>query len=680
MPFINESDLDPISPGGGRFISQADLDPTIEDLLGNDASRAVQGGRLAVGGLTKLLPFGDEIIAGGSSVLDTIRNTLSGNPETLGEAYDRRFKEVGNYQKAFERQSPASSLALGLGGAALLPVGGLAGKATTLPGKLLLSGAEGAGIGGAYGFAEGENLDERLENAKTGALISGVFAPAATAVGQVASVFGTKAKNAAEAILPLSKEDSAIQQLGIGKGLLKKAERWNPSDPLDEPNLIQAVKAGKERGIFSTGTSPGEWLENNTKIISGLNDEASAIVQTATQAQKDLAVPSLDNAKAFAAKHWGEPGLADKAKAYEDLISQHWDGTIQGLNDAKRVFQGIGFSSNSTTTEKKLVRIIAYDLRKSTENAVANTLGQDAAEKLSMLNSMQGEHSKLVEVLEDAKLGGAAKELPQKPSSLTPGLMSGLGVVGSATAGNFNPMLAAIGTKFVEQAANTPAGRQAISATLSKTGNVLSNVPKLAPPATRILSYGTGHVLSSEQEARRDKSDQRQTALPARAASGNQARPSRDPKTDRVGLLSSPNSAPKSVSNQANKSEIDLILDAVKQVESGGRKSAVSTAGAKGPYQLMDATAKDYGVSDVFDEKDARAGAKEKLLDDLTYFNGDMELALAAYNAGRGRVNKLLKQTGGNSYDDIEKKLPSETRNYVPKVADIFAKLLEMNA
>jgi soluble lytic murein transglycosylase-like protein len=59
--------------------------------------------------------------------------------------------------------------------------------------------------------------------------------------------------------------------------------------------------------------------------------------------------------------------------------------------------------------------------------------------------------------------------------------------------------------------------------------------------------------------------------------------------------------------------DMERLLDAVRQVESGGNPNAVSPKGAKGPYQFMDATAAEYGVKDSFDETQSREGARKYL-------------------------------------------------------------------
>ena len=107
-------------------------------------------------------------------------------------------------------------------------------------------------------------------------------------------------------------------------------------------------------------------------------------------------------------------------------------------------------------------------------------------------------------------------------------------------------------------------------------------------------------------------------------------------------------------------------------VESSFDPRARSPAGAAGMFQLMPATARTEHLSLwPFDERyqpDKSAHAAARQLRELHNHYGDWQLALAAYNAGQGRVDKLLKEHRAASFDDIARWLPAETQMYVPKV------------
>jgi membrane-bound lytic murein transglycosylase D len=99
---------------------------------------------------------------------------------------------------------------------------------------------------------------------------------------------------------------------------------------------------------------------------------------------------------------------------------------------------------------------------------------------------------------------------------------------------------------------------------------------------------------------------------------------------------------------------------------------ARSPAGAAGMCQLMPATARTEHLSLwPFDERyqpDKSAHAAARYLRQLHSHYGDWPLALAAYNVGAGRVDKLLKEHQAHSFDSIAGWLPAETQMYVPKV------------
>jgi membrane-bound lytic murein transglycosylase D len=114
----------------------------------------------------------------------------------------------------------------------------------------------------------------------------------------------------------------------------------------------------------------------------------------------------------------------------------------------------------------------------------------------------------------------------------------------------------------------------------------------------------------------------------------------------------------------------DLVWMA--EVESTFNPNARSPAGAKGLFQLMPETAKALGLStwlpDERTDPEKSAHAAARLLRSLHARFGDWPLALAAYNAGAGRVSRTLTAKRAKTFSEIAQSLPAETRLYVPKI------------
>jgi membrane-bound lytic murein transglycosylase D len=115
----------------------------------------------------------------------------------------------------------------------------------------------------------------------------------------------------------------------------------------------------------------------------------------------------------------------------------------------------------------------------------------------------------------------------------------------------------------------------------------------------------------------------------------------------------------------------------VAEVESSFDPRVRSPAGAAGLFQLMPATAQRYGLRTAWPwdqrlnpQSSARAAAQ--YLRFLHSHFKDWRLALAAYNAGEGTVDELLKRSHARTYDAIAARLPAETQMYVPKVEAIL--------
>jgi Soluble lytic murein transglycosylase and related regulatory proteins (some contain LysM/invasin domains) len=150
----------------------------------------------------------------------------------------------------------------------------------------------------------------------------------------------------------------------------------------------------------------------------------------------------------------------------------------------------------------------------------------------------------------------------------------------------------------------------------------------------------------------------------ARASNGKSKMPDRcEPPSIRWGVIRTP---PKEIRNMVHKIAPTYGLDpelvlAVIAVESGYRVDVVSNKNAMGLMQLIPETAERFGVTKPFDTEQNLRGGMKYLRWLLAYFDGNVPLALAGYNAGEGAV---LQYKGIPPY--------RETKDYVVKVQSVY--------
>ena len=113
-----------------------------------------------------------------------------------------------------------------------------------------------------------------------------------------------------------------------------------------------------------------------------------------------------------------------------------------------------------------------------------------------------------------------------------------------------------------------------------------------------------------------------------------------------------------------------LLLYSIMHQESSFKARAMSNKGARGLMQLMPFTASRFGVTNIWDPKQNIEGGARYIRFLLNLFNGDVQLALAGYNAGEGAVMKYGYQVPPYS----------ETREYVRRIGNRYSLIRDPEA
>jgi len=255
------------------------------DLLGADQSLGVQRARLGVGGLSRMIPFnvGDEIVAGGSALFDAALGRGG-----LSESYDNRLSQVRDYQDAFGQEAGNWATALDIGAGVGMPLGSAVSKVKGLLPKLGVLAAEGASLGGAYGYGGGEGSEDRLAEALSAAKIGAVVSPALyggisggasllrganTLLGKVTPAFRNPRTMAAEELAPSAKAIEALPDRVPGNPFY---DFQTLAEATQSPRLAQL-----EQRVGKASEKANELLVENRAARLGAYDELAANLSAA---------------------------------------------------------------------------------------------------------------------------------------------------------------------------------------------------------------------------------------------------------------------------------------------------------------------------------------------------------------------------------------------------------------
>lgn len=582
-----------------------------------------------IGGISRLVPFnvGDELASGAIASFSPsqspqsfggrfLRDKLNIQPtESRKQIYERNLARIRRGAQAFDEENPNLAAVTKLIGTFTAPIPklmGRVGEAIAKPlgkvgARITSAGVTGGVTSAASAAGAGEGTEERLSAAAEaapmgagfGMLFGAPFALSSTGAKRLAnsgSAMRRSARGATASTYRGSADQLGFYDIEDGEVVTKAARAIDHL--INTGTLGKSVRPSKVaeaviRRTASLGKELGEELSSGAKIKPSFS-RAQAYLRSGSLLPDDrkiLARQMQDIAKDIKNVGNGDPRYVEQLR---EGYSSRWE---QGRDDINKFY-----------------RAMYLDISDSIKSAIPSTI--PIYEELTQLRFMRPVLQRS-QSLYDARniVEGVRQNLRTSGGSFTtPTLIADMiGGPGSASTG--------LATGVAVAGALTGPGKEAIGKVLQRTTE--AGQSRIGDQAAATAGRLAGFVDNVEDRPGRN-SVRDSERVPER-------------KTELV----------PDVFRKRTFEVNDKILDAVKAVESGKLGSdAVSSAGAKGAYQFLDATGKEYakrlGIEQYNpkDEKQQRRLAKAYLEDLLKMFDGDLELALTAYHTGPGNVRK----------------------------------------
>lgn len=566
---------------------------------------------------------------------ENILNMPASQAEGLGNLIKEGAEKVGFYGKEAANTAPGKiagevmayvpSVALGGG---ILPAvsGGLAAGTAKAAG----AGELGQAIAGGVG-----SLAPAAAQALTNALKNPAMALRRKALGAQRSDYGK-----ASDMRLVDFEDEGLQTLARTKidEVITSGELGKSRDPA---KMLEAAKT-KSREL---GGAVQAAIKNFDEANAAANKagEGATIYVDFKNAKKmidegDVLGPEAEK-------------FADRLNAFQDAFAKKGKNSLSYLQNQKKALGEIWDPANKA--ESNFARAMYSDVKAAIEKYVPEVAG---------LNKELSKWQVVTPILGRGLKAQEARSFLDTTKSL--GWTTG-GIMAPAIAGSsLGPLgtAAGLGVGAALKGITTPRGQEATGKALTALASLMSRqntsvLPSLLTAGSPIINKKTTDLyegLFSKKE--------------------NASADAEKPK-QKIASMDIPKDS-------------NPLVKAVVWQESRGKPSAVSPKGATGLMQLMPATAKEIaaelGVKD-YDLKDPETNLAfgQHYLDKmLKQFDGDEKLALAAYNAGPGRVRSWINKWGAD-WDTISAKLKEqgiykETRNYVPSVLKRKMEIVEV--
>lgn len=467
-------------------------------------------------------------------------------------------------------------------------------------------------------------------------------------------------------------DDDEIQQVTttLGKAINEIGDQEGFGFFRDPQRLIKRNSAELE----ASGAKLGAYLQAADDV--GAKVDPAKLLQTGSKTQELLTKFPAQKAEIKEAVSEFMAKLLDPENG--------WDGSISGLNKWKSSINELGFAGTAKGTlpasmARKIQRAIGEDLKDAISDAVVKA---DVVSPKEWANTLKtySNHKAIEPVLKS----GIASSLASTPTKVAKGLLRTSGgtlttptIIGSAVGSSVGGPLIGLLTGGALSLFDSPTGQGALGSLMKTAGRATK---KYLGGGQFSTSAAIGGLASSDL-----------TDLTAILGGTN----ARTPNIFSGGSGSAPDifspqkKTPVIEESMPMSDDTDLDFEALKTAitarESAGNASAVSPKGATGLMQVMPNTAKDIakelGVKE-YDLKDPETNQKFGMYyikKQLQRF-GDLDLALAAYNAGPERVQQWI-DNWGKDWGVIKEKLEArnaykETTEYVPWIKERYKELL----
>lgn len=502
----------------------------------------------------------------------------------------------------------------------------------------------------------------------TGALFQGA-GDATAGVGNYAAAKATKLADALD--------NSA---LGLRQGEITRSAVNQGMDAMGGTKPTDAVQTALDLGITKNGTSPLQLKNTADEIHGDLNRQVSDVIAKADDVRNaalgglpiypkfTAAQRFIDNPNEVSVTE--RPDLVKQLDDFRTALKDRSDGSVQFLQSQKKALYRNSYGDGIGAKNKyDLDKAIGNDLKTTIEAVTDHTLPSEQASLVKNLNQKIGAFEELKQPLARSAAGNQSLN-PLSSALKSVATTGGVGtaILSSAYTGNPLYALGGFGARAALDAASTPTGKLLMSNALDAGSAVQSALPAseaITAPLSAIMTDEMQERNSPKLSTQRQQRAQNEALIPlfkklqTLGLFGDTPNDSTDSKDNHLFFSAPQTNSP--MSSNTSTSGVDPKVIAAMRVQEDAKNdpSIVSKTGAVGLMQIEPDTAKeiasDLGIKN-YDLTDPATNIKfgthyiGKL---LSKYDGDLPLALTAYNQGEGRVDNLINEYGP-TLDDIK--------------------------